>query len=261
MKHLIQFLIPFLFLSQTTLAQVENAKAILQQNKVKSELERLCNSSCSTQYSEFDQRGNMIEHNFYRVGTLYQFIYDDQDNKIMTLWIDKSDPSQIDTLYDADLKPTKDKNNYREESFNEGKLLIKYGEGDEVYKYIYNDDCRLILEQRFKKDTLTYEESTRFDEESRLLEKITKNKVRLARLNRHRTAEEKVEAIIERYEYNKQGQVTKSYSYFLDPCMNLDNHFLYVYYYHENGLIESINAFEMGKDHAFSLEYEYEFYE
>lgn len=253
------FTILLLAFNYNAVGQPDNSKAVLVKNKVKSILEKTCSGVCSAQYSEFDTRGNLIAFDFLRAGTRYRYIYNKQNEILMTLWIDKSESSKIDTLYPDDEYLHIKKRVYWEEYLKDGHLLIQSNEESEIRSF-FNENCNLIEKQVFENDTLLSQENIKYDSQSRVVEKIKVNKQWLKILNSSREDKEKITALIERCKYNSEGQLIEHYKYFSDPCMGFDNHFLYIYTYHDNGLIANAEAFENGKQLAFTIEYEYDFF-
>lgn len=97
-------LFPILLLCPWCLAQTPDHKDILVQNKVKSVLEQHCflnseSGSCMITRSTYDRRGNCIEWNMYRMNIIYRDVYNELNEHIMTLWVDKSDTTDIDTIF------------------------------------------------------------------------------------------------------------------------------------------------------------------
>ena len=156
----IKLILPILILyvPKVLFGQLDNHKDLIKRNKVKSQIERLCNNSCSTKYSGYDKRGNLFEFDFYRTGTRYKYFYDGQDNNTMILWIDKNDPTKIDTLYPKDFQRHKTDKIYREEYYNDGRLFVKSWK-DEILKFEYDENCNLIKEKHFKSEKLIFEKS------------------------------------------------------------------------------------------------------
>ena len=66
--------------------------------------------------------------------------------------------------------------------------------------------------------------------------------------------------MITTFSYNKNGSIKEEYTYLLDPCMGLNNHFTLKYVYHDNGLVKKIDVYEEG-NLAFIMTYEYDFFE
>jgi len=237
--------------------QLENKKEVLVRNAVKSEIEQTCTGSCSAQYSEYDKRGNLIEWNFFRLGSICKYLYDDSDNELMALWINKLDTSKIDTLY-----RTEEHQNYVENYDAALRQLTKKGDNERII-ITYDKRNNPIEERKFVKGALVYTESIKYDIKGRLDEKRIVNMDALESINynRDRIGKQPLLALVEQFKYNDDDQIIELYTYFSDPCMSLDNHFRYVYTYYENGLIKEAEVYEEGLDLAFTLEYEYEFYE
>ena len=263
MKIIVNIILTLLLFHHVSFSQRnENSKTVLSRNKVKTQLEKTCNGSCSAQHSTFDRIGNLIAWDFYRTGTRYQYIYDEDNNQIMTLWIDKNDPTKIDTIYPRQnqFDEKSEEEPFFETYFNNGQQFVKYRAGD-VRIFNYDSNCLLVEKKHIENGILIYDEKTIYDKESRIVENRIVRSRRLEYLNASRNEEDRITEFIDRFVYNSKGQIVELYTYFSDPCMGIDGHFLYVYHYHENGLIESAEAYENGLDFNFSLEYEYEFFE
>jgi hypothetical protein len=62
-----------------------------------------------------------------------------------------------------------------------------------------------------------------------------------------------------RIEYAENGLIREEYMFVSDPCMSLENHFLFRYFYDERGLRTRADVYEEG-DLSFQITYEYEFW-
>lgn len=252
----------FLFCQSSVLyAQLENSKALLRDNKIFSQEEKICNSSCTTFYTEYDRRGNMILYNFYRLGSYTVYSYDKEDNMAFYYWVDKIDSTDMDTIYPKDMYPLRGFDTACEEdTLDEGRLIIKTLD-DQKREIHLDEEGRVIKELRYENGILESRISWTYDAASRLLEQRTIDKESLENKNsfRQRIGREPLDAIVERFSYNDQSQVTELYTYFVDPCIGLDNHYLYKYVYLDNGLLSGAEVFE-GDALAFSIEFSYEYY-
>ncbi|MCD2258936.1 hypothetical protein [Psychroserpens luteolus] len=129
-----------------------------------------------------------------------------------------------------------------------------------VKTYKYDGNQNLIKELHFSnyqvKNTITYS----YDNSNRLIEKIEINPSRLEQLNNmtfgHRAP---LTAITTRMSYNTNGSIKEKYTYFSDPCMSLDNHFLYKHHYLDNGLLSQVDVYE-NDEQRFSISYDYEYF-
>ncbi|MEM6687770.1 MAG: hypothetical protein AAF617_18480, partial [Bacteroidota bacterium] len=81
-------------------AQVENTKDAILKNKVKTIVEKYCfTSSCSGVTKTYDLKGNNIEWDMYRIGSKYQYLYDQKNRKIAELRVDKDHGEETDTIF------------------------------------------------------------------------------------------------------------------------------------------------------------------
>lgn len=88
-------------------AQVENTQEMIVKNKVKfsRELQCFCDpengestGSCTVIYTHYDERGNEVQWDMGRLGTSYKYVFDEANNHIMTLWVEKGNTTQVDTF-------------------------------------------------------------------------------------------------------------------------------------------------------------------
>ncbi len=257
------------------------------------------NSSCTSFYEEYDKRGNSIEWNMGRIGTFYRSFYDKNDNKVLLQWVDKSDTTKIDSFvyaYDKNNTLIKDGDIEYKNTYNSKKQLTKqyslegilhktktlswthFGEIESentltkrlekkeykissyCKKYEYDTNNNLSKETHFNNDTITNTIIYKYDTLNRLIEKRERNPERVKSINSHKFNDrEDITELITKISYNKNGSIKEKYAYYSDPCMSLDNHFLYKHFYKSNGLIDSINVYE-DDIHIFSISYEYEYY-
>ncbi|MEN7547263.1 hypothetical protein AAG747_05050 [Rapidithrix thailandica] len=308
----VQILILFLAISEITFGQIGNEKDLIVKNNVKSSLERHCflntNGSCTTIYEKFDKNGNSIEWNMGRLGIIYRNVFDENDNKIMMLWVGKSDTTQIDTIqykYDkhneliqqgiTEFENTYDKTGHLikivTQSKNIERNIVKttitrtwtiFGKIDtetnsteilEVAKktkcdkfskarvdYQYDRNQNLTMATYFQADTISKTISYKYDSTNRLIEKIEDDPERADRVNKMGFGNrDEIKLFKTTIQYNPKGQIDELYTYFSDPCMGLDNHFLYKHYYKSNGLLDYADVYENGKL-VFTIKYAYEYY-
>ncbi len=306
-------LIILLGLIQSISAQIGNDKDVIVENKVKSSFEKHCfldsNSSCTAIWEKYDRRGNSIEWNMGRLGTIYRNIYDKKNNKIFTLWVDKTDSTQIDSIpyvYDKNNQLIQGRENRYKNLYNHKHQLVKqlsesqnneknivrktktidwtsfdkvkteiikteiiettkqtkYGKL-KVYckEYEYDKNNNLSKETHYKDDVVTNTIIYNYDPLNRLVEKRERNISRIESLNRRKFGNrEDISELITKISYHKNGSIKEKYTYFGDPCMNLDNHFLYKHFYLENGLLERADVSEKN-NLVFTISYEYEYFE
>ena len=297
---------------QSISAQIGNDKDLIVKNKVKESFEKHCftgsNSSCSAIWEKYDRNGNSIEWNMGRLGTIYRNIYDKNDNKIFTLWVDKIDTTEIDTIpyvYDKNNQLIQDGEDTFENFYNSKQLLVKQlseSQNNEenivrktktidwtntgkvkteiikteiiettkpteyeklnVYckEFEYDQNNNLSKETHYQNDVVTNTILYNYDLSNRLIEKREKNISRIERINRMNFGNRSdIKELVTRIEYNQNGSIKEKYTYFSDPCMSLDNHYLYKHFYLDNGLLERADVYE--EDNlVFSISYEYEYY-
>ncbi|WP_299211550.1 hypothetical protein [uncultured Aquimarina sp.] len=316
-------LIILLGLIQSVPAQIGNDKDVIVENKVESSFEKHCfsgsNSSCTVIWEKYDRQGNSIEWNMGRLGTIYRNIYDKKNNKIFTLWVDKIDTTQIDSIpyvYDKNNQLIQDGENKYKNLFNHKNQLVKQlseSQNNEknvarntrtidwtsfdkvkteiikteiiktdiiktdiiettkpteyeklkIYRkeYEYDNNNNLSKETHYKDDVVTNTIIYNYDSLHRLIEKREKNISRIKSINFIKSSNrEDISELITKIAYYKNGAIKEKYTYFMDPCMSLDNHFLYKHFYKKNGLLEKADVYEEDKL-TFTISYEYEYFE
>ncbi len=297
---------------QSISAQIGNNKDILVKNKVKESFEKHCfsgsNSSCTTIWEKYDLKGNSIEWNMGRLGGFTKNFYDKNNNKILTLWIDKIDETQIDSIpyaYDKNNQLVQDgkesfKNFYdsrkylikqiSESSNNEkhivrntktiewtdfGKVKTEIIKTERIestkqneYKtlktyckaYEYDNENNLTKEVHYQDDIITNTIIYNYDLSNRLTEKREKNIARIKSINSMNFGNRSdITELVTKITYNENGSIKEKYTYFMDPCMSLNNHYLYKHFYLDNGLLERADVYEEDLL-VFSITYEYDYY-
>lgn len=313
----IQTLLFLLILSHITFGQIGNNQDVIIKNRVRSSLEKHCftnsEGSCSIIYEEYDQRGNNIEWDMWRMSIVYRDVYDENNNVIMTLWIDKADSTEVDTQffkYDVhneliqqvvDKDTTEIKNTYDKAgrliksvaqskniernivknitiktwtSFNkvetettrteiiETNKKTKYKKNStSKVEYTYDKHKNLSKKTHYKADTISKTISYQYDSKNRLIQELEDNPPRAKLANNMKFSNRKdIQQFKTTVTYNNKEQIEEVYTYFSDPCMSLDNHFLYKHHYLSNGLINFIDVYENEKL-TFSIKYQYEYFE
>ncbi len=310
----IQIAILFLIgIIQSISAQIGNGKDLIVKNKVKESFEKHCftgsNSSCSAIWEKYDRNGNSIEWNMGRLGTIYRNVYDKNDNKIFTLWVDKIDTTEIDTIplvYDKNNQLIQDGEEIFTNFYNSKEQLIKQlnesknneenivrktktidwtsngkvkteiiqteiiettkqteYEKLKVYckEYEYDKKDNLSREIHYKNDVVTNTIIYNYDSSNRLIEKKEQNISRIESINRMKFGTRPdITELVTRISYNENETIKEKYTYFSDPCMSLDNHYLYKHFYLDNGLLEKADVYEEN-NLVFTISYEYEYFE
>ncbi|GAA3615381.1 hypothetical protein Q4Q39_01970 [Flavivirga amylovorans] len=294
-------------------AQIGNDKDLIVKNKVKESFEKHCfsgsNSSCTAIWKKYDRKGNSIEWNMGRLGTIYRNIYDKNNNKIFTLWIDKIDTTKIDSIpyvYDGNNQLIQDSEETFKNFYNSKEQLIKqlsksqnneenivrktkmidwtsFGKvKTEIIKteiietskqteyeklktyckaYEYDNNNNLSKEIHYRDDVVTNTIVYNYDSSNRLTEKREKNISRIESINRMKFGNRSdITELATKISYNKNGSIKEKYTYFSDPCMSLNNHYLYKHFYLDNGLLERADVYEESRL-VFTISYEYEYFE
>ena len=195
-------------------AQIGNEKDLIVKNKVKESFEKHCftgsNSSCSAIWEKYDRNGNSIEWNMGRLGTIYRNIYDKKNNKIFTLWVDKIDTTEIDTI-----TYVYDKNNQ----------LIQ--DGEETFKNFYNSQEQLIkqLSESQNNEEKIVRKTKTIDWTSNGKIKTEISKTEIIETTKP-TEYEKLNVYCKEYEYDQNNNLTKETHYQNDVVTNT---IVYVY--------------------------------
>jgi YD repeat-containing protein len=299
-----------------TKIETGNPRSLIVKNKVKSSTETLCfinsEGSCSAYYEEYDKRGNVTLCHLSRMGTVYKYVFNENDNCIMEIWdsgpeerdiisrfynsnnqlIKEIYPSSSPTIYQYDYNAdgylttviseteNSDGNTVVEKVDN---ILNSLGkptrqittteilgdEGQDRFKkhymeleeYGYDKNGNLISIIYYAADTIAKKVQYKYDELDRLVEKIEVDPQRSQYSNPLRGKDTARTGYFKTtIKYAADGRIDEFYSYFSDPCMGLENHFLYKYNYLPNGLIDHLDVYEEGVL-AFTEKYEYTFYE
>ncbi len=128
-------------------------------------------------------------------------------------------------------------------------------------EYGYDTNGNLISIIYFAADTIEKKVQYKYDEQNRLVEKIEEDPQRSQYSNPLRGKDKAGKGYFKTtIKYAADGRIDEFYSYFSDPCMSMENHFLYKYNYLPNGLIEHLDVYEEGVL-ALTEKYEYTFYE
>lgn len=305
-------LLALITIVQSISAQIGNNKDVIVKNKVKASFEKHCfsgsSSSCTVIWEKYDLKGNSIEWNMGRLGSIYRYVYDKNNNKILTLWIDKIDTTKVDSIsfaYDRNNQLIQDGEETFKNFYNSKKQMIKQvseslnnernivrktktvdwtnfeKEKTEIiiieiiesvkqteYKklksyckeYKYDSKNNLTKEIHYQDNDITNTIVYEYDLSNRLTEKREKNISRIESINSMKYSNRPdITELVTRIKYNQNGSIKEKYTYYSDPCMSLDNHYLYKHIYLDNGLLERANVYEKD-DLVFSISYEYDYY-
>ncbi|WP_291725308.1 hypothetical protein [Bernardetia sp.] len=304
-------------ITQSVLAQVGNEKSIIVRNKVKESFEKHrltgSNSDCTTIIEKYDKNGNTIEWKMGRMEAVsIGHKYDENDNLILTYWIDKSDNVYYDsTIYRYDQHGTLIQRNEEvfKNTYDSASQLIKQTskgknrDGDIIketkimdwtsfgkiktktiktemldttnrldYKvldtyrkeYEYHKNINIAKEIHYKNDTIINTISYKYDVANRLIDKREKDIEEISNINymtfRGKNKPKNITELITKISYNKDGSIKEKYTHFFDPCMSLNNHYLFKHFYKKSGLLEKVDVYE--EDNLiFTISYEYKYFE
>lgn len=155
---------------------------------------------------------------------------------------DKIDTEIVKTEIIEIKKPTE----YNKQRINKKKY--EYDENTNLIKEIHTNDGKIV-------NTILY----KYDSLNRLIEKREKDIKQIKLVNRMKFGNRKdFTEFTTKISYYKNGLIKEKYTYFSDPCMSLDNHFLYKLFYFDNGLLKRADVYD--DKLAFTISYSYEFY-
>lgn len=218
------FLLILAYISSS--AQTDNQKSALAKNKVKACRIKYCGlsggGSCVVMDSKYDERGNTIEWDMSRLGTMYRDVYDNNNNRIMTIWVDKNDTTHLDTV----MVPPDN-------------ALLKYDKNGWVVRRDYHNQENLLT------NSVLYS----YDDKGRLVEE---------KAIRYKNGEISSESITT-HKYDDQDNIVEQYNHFSDPCMGWDDYYLFKNQYSKKGLLISSEALRNRKTLDFTISYEYVF--
>lgn len=168
-----------LFLIYTNgFAQTKNKPEVIAKNNVKACRIKYCgsdgSSGCIVIDTKYDRNGNTIEWDMSRLGTIYRDVYDENNTKIMTLWVDKGDTTNIDTIMVSPSDAVGDTLNERIVTYtydNNGFLIGQYNhfedpcmgwDGNYLFKNQYSKNGLLksteaLREEKILDFTISYE--------------------------------------------------------------------------------------------------------
>ncbi|WP_430411833.1 hypothetical protein [Kordia sp.] len=257
--------------------QVENNKEAIVKNKVKSSVERHCfynsSESCTTFFKSFDKRGNVTEWNMGRLGGFSKYQYNDKNQKIASFWIHKSDTSKIDTLlftYDSLNEIIFDGRDRFKNLYDAKDRLIKHisinsnNKSDTPYttfkSYEHDFYNNLTNEIHYENNEVVNSICYEYDSKLRLIQKKEYDTKYIVFRNKEYAEYKKpIEYFLTKITYDAKGRIKEKYDYHSDPCMSLDDHFTFKYFYKPNGLLRKATVFKKDKL-KFTITYEYTFY-
>jgi YD repeat-containing protein len=213
----------------------------------------------------FDHNNQLIEEIYPSTsGITFKYEYNDEGRLVRT--VSESENSEgntvvetVDKILNSLGKPT------RQVTTTE----IPGAEGQDKFKkhyleleeYGYDSNGNLISIIYYSADTVAKKVTFKYDQQNRLVEKIEVDPERAKYSNPLKDKDSGNNGYFKTsIEYASDGRIATLYSYFSDPCMNMENHFLYKYNYLPNGLIEHLDVYEEGVL-AYTKKFEYAFYD
>ncbi len=208
----------------------------------------------------YDEKGDLVGEIGSNWKINRRYYYDSQGREIKH--IENSDESSGSTIRKTVTKKWTDFDKILSEmtyTFLEGQNLDS-PEPIQRKKYEYDLAHNLIGEIHLEDSVITKRIEYTYDSQNRLREYYQDDLAGAKRMTESGYKGGLKNGKLEtRISYLENGLVDQEYFYLSDPCMGLENHFLFVYSYKENGLREKAEVFEDGKL-AFYISYEYEFW-
>lgn len=191
----------------------------------------------------------------------YENIYDKQNRLIKTFSKSKSNDGK--TILRTTTRNWTSFDKIKTEQ-SQSEILKKDWKGgaNNNRKIVYNYDSNqnLIKKVFYQSDTINKIVKYRYDDQNRCIEKREDDPTHAKRVNDMKFSNRKdIKIFTTKTKYNKEGQIDELFTYFSDPCLSLDDHYLYKHHYLENGLIDSVNVFK-GDKVMFTIQFEYEYY-
>lgn len=261
MKHYLSFIFAAfcLFLSH---AQATLTKETIARNKVKTitekEFDNNSNEGCNTYFTTYDRNGNLIKWNWQRIGSFFEYEYDEKDREVAMIRKSKYDSTDVHimrTTYDKHDNITSDYSNKFKNFYDKKNRLIKSVTLDDedvlsnTFKtYKYNTDGNLIKEVHYENNTIENTILNTYDTSCRLVERREYNKSRIEFRNKEYAAYKKpIPYFLTNISYDEKGRIKEKYQYYSDPCESMDDHYLYKNFYTSNDLLEKTELFFRGR--------------
>lgn len=257
-----------------THAQATITNETIANNKVKTitkkDFDNNSEEGCNTITTTYDRNGNIIIWNWERIGSFFEYEYDEKNRKIAMIRKSKYDSTDVHimkTTYDKLDNIVSDYSNKFQNFYDEKNRLIKsvtldkegiLSETFKIYKYDALDN--LIKEVHYQdsevENTILYE----YDTFCRLIEKREYDTERIEFWNEEYAQYKKpITYFLTNISYDEKGKIKEKYDYFSDPCESMDDHFTFKYVYKPNDLLQKVDVFAKEKL-VFSISFEYTFY-
>jgi len=255
-------------------AQATITKKTIINTKVKTitkkEFDNNSNEGCNTIITTYDRRGNIIKWNWERIGSFFEYEYDEKGREIAMLRRSKSDSTDVyvmKTTYDKYGSITSDDSNKFQNFYDEKNRLIKSVTLDDkdiltdTFKtYTYDINDQVVKEVHYKKNNIENTILYEYDTSCRLVERREFNKSRLAFRNEEYAAYKKpISYFLTNIKYDEKGRIKEKYQYYSDPCESMDDHYTFKNFYKSNDLLDKTEMFFRGRRIS-TTEYSYTYY-
>lgn len=273
MKYSILWILS-IFLIQFGYSQVENNKDIIVKNKVKTitekEFDNNSNDGCNTTITKYDRNGYTIRWSWKRIGSFFEYEYDENGREIAMIRRSKSDSTDVHimrTTYDKHDNITSDYSNKFENFYDEENRLVKSVLLDDnnvlidTFKtYEYDINNQIVKEVHYEKNKVENTILNAYDTSCRLVERREFNKSRIAFRNKEYAAYmNPISYFLTNIRYDEKGRIKEKYQYYSDPCESMDDHYTFKNYYKSNDLLEKTKMFFRGR-RILTTEYVYTYY-
>lgn len=277
----------------------------LVRNNVKTILEKHCfpnqEGSCTVISQDVDRMGNICGYHMHRMGTRYEYKYDEQSRLQAEYAISGEEIDSTEYVYNerGDLLEIIGKGfrkTYQNFYDYRGRLVKQIekdvnGEGEEVMTTVVKDwssSDELLEESSYtncegdhtKTEFLIQSKKMEYNQSGQPTREIYMEDGKTVKDTRYSYREngtlfetvevdysfairvtesgQQVENEPSWIRYTENGLVIEEYTYVSDPCMSLENYFLFKYFYDENGLRTLADVFEDG-ELSFQITYQYEY--
>lgn len=274
MKIHFLFIITMLFTCSLN-AQFLEYSEVLAKNKVKSETKKMYfnnkKESCSTTHTTYDRKGNCIKWDFKRIGSYFEYEYDEKNRVIATIRKSKSDSTDVYVMkkeYDEHGNISYNHPNAFRNFYDENNRLIKSVMLEEdsltnFYKtFEYDVYDNLIEETHYEKGEMTNLICYEYDAQLRLVVEKEFDESRIRFFNEEYANYENfqpIEYLSTKITYDAKGRVKEKYQYYSDPCLSLEGHYTFKKYYKSNDLLKKTEIFFKNR-RIMTMHYTYTFY-
>jgi YD repeat-containing protein len=220
---------------------------------------------CDTVMHVFDDSNQLIkEVNPSTSGTTFKYDYNDEGRLVRT--VSESENAEgnivVETLERTWTSFGKMSKTNRTIEIHEENGQTKFQKQKEKLEECeYDQNGNLIGIFYYEADTVAKKVTFKYDQQNRLVEKIEVDPERARYSNPLKDKDSGNNGYFKTsIEYAPDGRIAALYSYFSDPCMSLENHFLCKYHYLPNGLVEHLDVYEEGVL-TLIAKFEYTFYD